>query len=42
MFNIFYISDNLDILSLLFKLLTKTLITHGSEPDDTLLGKNLS
>ncbi|KFM58538.1 Mediator of RNA polymerase II transcription subunit 16, partial [Stegodyphus mimosarum] len=30
-------SDNLDILSLLFKLLTKTLLTHGSEPDDTLL-----
>ncbi|XP_029849186.1 mediator of RNA polymerase II transcription subunit 16 [Ixodes scapularis] len=30
-------TDNLDILSLLFKLLTKTLLNHGSEPDETLL-----
>ncbi|KAL3218127.1 hypothetical protein MRX96_050860, partial [Rhipicephalus microplus] len=28
---------NLDVLSLLFKLLTKTLLNHGSEPDETLL-----
>ncbi|XP_077525198.1 mediator complex subunit 16 [Amblyomma americanum] len=30
-------TDNLDVLSLLFKLLTKTLLNHGSEPDETLL-----
>ncbi|KAG8178892.1 hypothetical protein JTE90_018581 [Oedothorax gibbosus] len=30
-------ADNLDVLSLLFKLLTKTLLAHGSEPDDTFL-----
>ncbi|XP_055948593.1 mediator of RNA polymerase II transcription subunit 16-like [Argiope bruennichi] len=30
-------AENLDVLSLLFKLLTKTLLAHGSEPDDSLL-----
>lgn len=30
-------TDSLDVLSLLFKLLTKTLLNHGSEPDETLL-----
>lgn len=29
-------ADNLDVLSLLFKLLTKVLLSHGSEPEDTL------
>ncbi|GIX93699.1 mediator of RNA polymerase II transcription subunit 16 [Caerostris extrusa] len=30
-------ADNIDVLSLLYKLLTKTLLNHGSELDDTLL-----
>ncbi|XP_022664533.1 mediator of RNA polymerase II transcription subunit 16-like [Varroa destructor] len=30
-------TENLDVLGVLFKLLTKTLINHGSEPDATLL-----